>query len=94
MEKSSRLPLNTDAVLLKIDEFQHAFQMLFNTPETIEQLKILIRQYQISKQDIHDANIAATVIAHQIDYIWTFNRKDFEYFSPIQLFDAPQSPSQ
>ncbi len=57
--------------------------------ETLEQLKILIRQYQISKQDVHDANIAAMVIAHQIDNIWTFNRKDFERFSQIQLLDVP-----
>lgn len=87
--KIFQTPLQRDDVLLKIEEFQNNFHLLFDTEEGIEQLKKLIRQYHITKQDIHDANIAATIIVNQLDYLWTFNRKDFNQFNEVQLLKFP-----
>ncbi len=80
-------PLQGGDVILKVDEFQANFQVLFDTEESLRVLKELVCQYQISKSHIHDTNIAATVIANKLDYLWTFNEKDFTQFSNVQLFD-------
>lgn len=83
--KIFKKPLNSKEILIKISEFQNIFDILYDTNKSIEILKQLISRYKISGHKIHDANIASTVIANQIDFLWTFNRKDFEQFDEINL---------
>jgi len=83
--KIFKKPLNSKEILIKVSEFQNIFDILYDTNQSIEILKQLISRYKISGHKIHDANIAATVIANQIDFLWTFNRKDFKQFNEINL---------
>jgi predicted nucleic acid-binding protein len=78
-------PLQSDDIVLKINEFEKSFTVLFDTFESLQILKQLIQQYHVEKYKVHDANIAAMVIANQIDYLWTFNEKDFKVFDKIHL---------
>ncbi len=85
--KIFQTPLQGDDVIVKVEEFQANFHVLFDTEKSLRVLKELVRQHRIIKAHIHDANIAATVIANKLDYLWTFNEKDFTPFSRVQLFD-------
>ena len=80
-----KTPLRDADLLLKITEFESAFTLLFETPQSLDVLKDLCRRYAIKKHRIHDANIAAMVIAHGMDWLWTFNLKDFQPFTEIHL---------
>ena len=80
-------PLRNDDVLLKISEFETNFVVLFETPQSLQILKTLFQRYEIKKYRVHDANIAATVLANGLDFLWTFNLKDFKPFTEIRLFE-------
>ena len=78
-------PLRDAELLLKINEFESNFALLFETPRSWEMLKDLCQRYAIKKYRIHDANIAALVIAYELDWLWTFNLKDFQAIVEIHL---------
>jgi predicted nucleic acid-binding protein len=80
-------PLSTEEAVLKLEEFQKNFRVIHEDDSSIEHLKQILKKYKISKQDVHDANIAATMITHDIKQIATFNQKDFKTFKEIELFE-------
>jgi len=84
-EKIFKTPLQSRDVVLKVNEFQENFHLLFETEESVKILKELIERHQIRKYAVHDANIAAIVIANKLNYLWTFNQKDFAIFDEVQL---------
>ena len=43
-------------------------------------------KYQITGQKIHDTTIVATMIEYEIENILTYNVKDFNFFSNINVF--------
>lgn len=81
-----KTPLGNTDLFLKISEFESNFTMLFETPQSWEVLKDLCQRCSVKKHLIHDANIASIVIAYGLDWLWTFNTKDFQPFADIRLF--------
>jgi predicted nucleic acid-binding protein len=51
----------------------------------------LARQYGISRSDIFDAQLAATMLEHGIRRIYTFNVQDFEGFDELEVI-VPTAP--
>lgn len=81
-------PLDIQEAVSKVDEFRKNFKVLYDNESSIEKLKQVITRYRITKQDVHDANIAATMIAHNLKNLATFNTKDFDIFEEIDLFQV------
>lgn len=79
-------PLSVDEAILKVDEFQSSFVVLEES--YTEELKRLCKKYEIVKQKVHDTNIVATMIANGVEVIATFNRKDFDGFDEVVLFEV------
>ena len=70
----------------KIDEFRNTFEVLYDNELSMTKLKEIVSKYKVCKKDIYDANIAATMLANQLEELFTFNIKDFELFDEIRLF--------
>jgi len=49
----------------------------------------LVRRYQVRGKQIHDANIAATMLAHGVTRLLTYNLDDFRRFGEINLEPLP-----
>lgn len=79
--------LTVEEAVSKLDEFKENFRVLFEDNHSIEILTRIVKKYKICKQDIHDANIAAVMMAHDIKKISTFDQKDFKSFEEIDLFE-------
>ena len=75
-----------EEALSKIDEFGNTFEVLYDNELSMTTLKEIVSKYKICKKDIYDANIAATIVANQLEELFTFNIKDFEFFDEIRLF--------
>ena len=45
----------------------------------------LVRRYEVSRQDVFDAQIVAIMIASGVSRIVTFDEKDFERFSEVSV---------
>lgn len=81
-------PLTNQEAVQKIQEFQDNFIILYDTNSSITILKKLIVQHKVERQKIHDTNIAATIIANNLDGLFTFNTKDFQIFKEIKLLEV------
>jgi predicted nucleic acid-binding protein len=51
----------------------------------------LARQYGVSRSDIFDAQLAATMLEYGIRRIYTFNVQDFEHFDELEVI-VPLAP--
>ena len=85
-ERLFERPLEVEEALSKIDEFGNTFEVLYDNELSMTTLKEIVSKYKICKKDIYDANIAATIVANQLEELFTFNIKDFEFFDEIRLF--------
>ena len=56
------------------------FEILEDGGHVTELLVAFIRELPIAGKQIHDANIAATMLAHDERRLLTFNAKDFRRF--------------
>ena len=66
-----------------------SFEMLEDGPVVTETLVALCRDVSVGGQQIHDANIVATMLAHGEDRLLTFNVADFRrYGDRIELVDV------
>jgi len=59
--------------------------VLEETEETVRLLRDLVRRYRIRGKQIHDANIVATMMAHGVTRLVTYNPDDFRRFKEITL---------
>ncbi len=69
-----------------------AFEILEDGPKVTEMLVALCREVPVAGKQIHDANIAATMLAHGERRLLTFNATDFRrYGARIELVEM-QTP--
>ena len=71
------------AVLRLIDFFQKHFSIAHDNADVFSHLQTLIKNYNLGGKQIHDANIVATMRAHGISQLLTYNVADFKRFEDI-----------
>jgi predicted nucleic acid-binding protein len=74
----------TDVQLKKLERF---FKLLPDTIETYENWRELVVKHSVSGVQVHDAKIAASMMAHNIQNLLTFNGKDFKRFINITAIE-------
>ncbi len=70
-------------VLEQVDQFIERFQVADDSAAVTEQLVKLMGNFKIGGKQVHDANIVATMLAHEIPCLLTHNVKDFQRFGEI-----------
>lgn len=66
-----------------------SFEILEDGPRVTEALAALCREVSVAGKQVHDANIAATMIAHGERRLLTFNARDFRrYGDRLELVDV------
>jgi predicted nucleic acid-binding protein len=65
------------------------FTILPESMETFRQWRTLVVDHGVKGAKVHDARLAATVLAYKLDAILTFNADDFARF-PITTLDPAQ----
>lgn len=76
-------PLPMDSVLERVAHFERRFTIAEDGPTVTGRLYELLRQLPVGGNQIHDANIVATMLAHDIPCILTHNIADFARFSEV-----------
>ena len=74
-------PIPAVEALGDITRIEREFRILEDGPRVTETLKALCAAIRVGGRQIHDANIAATMIAHGERRILTFNARDFRRYS-------------
>ncbi len=76
-------PLTPKQANRQIDYFKTVFGIYSIDLNVIKELQKIMIAYKVKGQNIHDATIAATMKANNIETIWTYNKKDFNKFEKI-----------
>jgi hypothetical protein len=67
----------------------HSYAIAEDGPGTTACLLNLIRSVPVAGKQVHDANIVATMLAHGVTRLLTFNGADFRRFEPRIVVLAP-----
>lgn len=71
----------------KTSIIQKHFHLLPDNLTTFNEWRRLVSDYQIAGVQVHDAKLVASMLAHKIQNLVTFNEKDFKRFSMISVFN-------
>ena len=85
-------PLPIDRALQEVENIQ-ALAGLIVLPlpvEVVTRWVQLARQHQISRSDIFDTQIVATMLENEIRRIYTFNADDFTIYPDIEVIIPPE----
>ena len=81
-------PLPMAAALRDVEWLRSTFEILEDGERVMNVLVALFREFPIAGKQVHDANIAATMLAHGERRLLTFNAKDFRrYGERIELVE-------
>jgi len=76
-------PVSVLVVADRIRFFQSHFQVAEENPQITEELLILVERFNVGGNQVHDANIIATMRVYGINNLITHNASDFKRFSDI-----------
>lgn len=78
-----------EATFRLTERLENFFTILPESMETFHQWRALVISHKVKGAKVHDARLAATVLAYKLDAILTFNAHDFARF-PITTLDPAQ----
>lgn len=76
-------PQPPEVLAADIHYFQSHFLIAEDNPSVTERLLELIQQFPTGGKQVHDANIVATMLTHNISALLTHNTGDFARFSSL-----------
>jgi predicted nucleic acid-binding protein len=83
------VPLGREEAVNDVERLTTIFEVLEDGPVVTDLLLSLCREIPLGGRQIHDANIAATMLAHGERRLLTFNAADFRrYGDRIELVDG------
>lgn len=71
----------------ELKQIEQVFDLLPDTAEVYQNWRELVVKHSVSGVQVHDAKIAASMKAHNIENLLTFNAKDFKRFSDIKAVE-------
>lgn len=66
-----------------VHDFRLAFNVVEDRPEVFECLLRLLSAHPGAGKQVHDANLVATMLAHGLGRLLTFNTADFRRFAKL-----------
>ncbi len=77
------LSLTTSEAAARVEWIQQSFTLLSEQGEIYPQWKRLVLEYGVRGKQVHDAHIAAALVAAGVSHLITWNAKDFKRFKSL-----------
>lgn len=74
-----------------VSTLRSSLDILIETKVAFEQLRRLVRRHEVSGAPVHDANVVATMQAHGVSRLATYNQNDFQRYDEIVLEPLPET---
>jgi len=84
------LGLSVAQTEIEISRLKNLFALVPDTPDIFSEWEKIVRQYQVSGKQVHDARLVAAMLVHDLTHLLTFNDGDFKRFPQITTVN-PQS---
>ncbi len=81
------LGLSVEQAEWKVSLIEKHFVLAPDSLATFTEWRKLISSHKIVGVQVHDAKIAASMIVHKIDFLVTFNTKDFTRFNSVSVIE-------
>ena len=80
-------PISQKDALLEMEKYFYSKNILkiYPGPEIIERILDLLTQHEITKQEIFDLQLVATMLSNNVTRLYTYNREDFIKFKEIEV---------
>jgi predicted nucleic acid-binding protein len=75
--------LGLDVVVDDIRRFASTFNVAEDGPGVTDRLLWLLQRHPTAGRQVHDANIVATMLVHDLGRLMTFNATDFRRFAGL-----------
>jgi predicted nucleic acid-binding protein len=85
--ESNGLGLEVDEAAAELDRLKVIFELLPDTPAIYQEWETLVRAHQVKGKEVHDARIAAAMLAHGVTHLLTLNGGDFKRFAGVKMID-------
>lgn len=96
-EARSGLGLSIPAADRRLQLLERIFRILPDSESTYQHWRALVTEYEVSGTRVHDAYLVASMLAHGIAELLTFDTGDFGRYGQIEVVDPRRltgSPSQ
>ncbi len=81
--RQSLRPPPVAVLIADVHHFMRRFHIAEDGPAVTERLLALVGQHAVAGNQVHDANIVATMLTYDIHHILTHNIADFSRFSDL-----------
>jgi len=68
---------------VEVTRLKNLFALVPDTPEIFSEWERIVRQYQVSGKQVHDARLVAAMKVHGLQNLLTFNDGDFKRYTEI-----------
>jgi predicted nucleic acid-binding protein len=83
-------PLPMATALADVRSFLASFEIAEDNSAVLDRLLELLAVHPVAGKQVHDANLVATMLAHRLDRLFTYNAADFQRFAGvIRLVSLP-----
>ena len=94
-EQTFQKPSPPSVLAERVRYFRTAFRVAYETPATVDNLLMLMQKVAVGGKQVHDANVVATMLSHNIRHLLTDNVDDFKRFSAfITVIPLVEQPSR
>ena len=87
-------PFNSERAAQQIRMYVACLPMIFPGPHSVELLADLVETHGIVRHHVHDAALAATMLANGVTRIYTANAQDFAMFEGIEVINPFEEPEE
>jgi predicted nucleic acid-binding protein len=77
---------STQQTAAEIAQLLNRFPLLEDTPAILTHWMALVTAFDIKGKKVHDARLVATMQAHDLTHLLTFNTDDFQGYPSLTLF--------
>ncbi len=85
----NQAPLPMAEAIADIERFERDFNVAEDGQEVFAELLRLLARVPVAGKQVHDANLAATMLTHGMTCLLTFNDADFRRFGSVIEIVAP-----
>lgn len=80
-------PRTQKEALLEMEKYFYSKNILkiYPGPDIIERTLDLLKKYEITKQEIFDLQLVATMLSNNVIRLYTYNREDFSIYTEIEV---------
>ena len=80
-------PRTQKEAILEMEKYFHSKNILkiYPGPEIIDRIIDLLKRHEITKQEIFDLQLVATMLSNNVTRLYTYNQEDFYKFKEIEV---------